>query len=354
MTIESKKKAIINIAFFALVIALAVLIFKYALLWLTPFVIGVIMAVVLQRPVDWLSKKTKIPRAVWSVTLVIFVFVALTALAVLICLRLYAEISSFVFEKLPSYLPILSNAFDSVYSWFQNIIKDMPDSFSDTLESMGGSIGTTISDTLGTLLKNIGSYAATHLPSFLINFIVSIIACCFITKDYYKITGFVRRQLSEERWELLSEAKKHFTKNIVKILRGYGIILCITFCELFVGFLIMRVDYALIIALLVAVVDIFPVLGTGTVLIPWALISAINGNFSSAIGMLVLYAFITVVRNIIEPKIIGDQVGLPPLVTLLAMFLGLQTFGMIGLFAFPIVLIVLKNLQDAGYLKIWK
>lgn len=89
-------------------------------------------------------------------------------------------------------------------------------------------------------------------------------------------------------------------------------------------------------------------------LIPWAIIDLITGNYSRAIGILVLYAVITIIRNIIEPKIIGDQVGLPPLLTLIAMFLGLQTFGLVGLFAFPIVLIVLKNLNDTGKIKIWK
>ncbi len=354
MTIQSKKNAIVNILFYSLILIIAVLIFKYALLWLAPFVIGVIVAIVLQRPVDWLAKKTKISRTIWSIALVVLVFIALSSLVVFIFFRLYIEASDFVFEKLPEYMPMLSNTVDSVYSWFQDILKDMPDGFSETLESMSSSIGTTISDTLTTLIKNIGSYAAKHLPSFLINFVVSIIACCFITKDYYRITGFLERQFSPERWQLMVETKGHFTKNMIKILRGYGIIMLITFGELFVGFLILKKDYAFIIALLVAFLDILPVLGTGTVLIPWALISLINGNVSGAIGLLVLYAFITIVRNILEPKIIGDQVGLPPLVTLFAMFLGLQTFGLAGLFAFPITLIVIKNLQDTGKIRLWK
>ncbi len=354
MRLETKKKAIINIVFYALIIILAVLIFKYALLWLTPFVIGVIVAIVLQRPVDWLTKKTKLPRTVWSITLVIAVFVALSAIVCFLFFRIYVEASGFVTEKLPQYMPVLTEAVNNVYSYFQDILKDMPTSFSDTLESMSSSISATITDTLTSLVKSVGTYAATHLPGFLINFVVSIIACCFITKDYYRITGFLERQFSPEKWEIIVETKGHFTKNIIKMLKGYGIIMFITFSELFVGFLIMRVDYALIIALLVAIVDIFPVLGTGTVLIPWAVIDLITGNYSRAIGILVLYAVITIIRNIIEPKIIGDQVGLPPLLTLIAMFLGLQTFGLVGLFAFPIVLIVLKNLNDTGKIKIWK
>jgi predicted PurR-regulated permease PerM len=138
------------------------------------------------------------------------------------------------------------------------------------------------------------------------------------------------------------------------MLKGYTIVILITFTELFIGFLILRIEYAAILALLIAVVDILPVLGTGVVLIPWALVDFAIGKPVIGVGILILYLVITLIRNVIEPKIIGEQVGLPPVVTLIAMYGGLKLFGFTGLWGLPVILIVLVNLQDAGMLRIWK
>ena len=143
-------------------------------------------------------------------------------------------------------------------------------------------------------------------------------------------------------------------ENIVKMLRGYIIILLITCAELFIGFTILRLEYAFVLAMLIAIMDILPVVGTGTALIPWGVYQLIIGNVWMGLGLLVLYAAITVIRQIIEPKIIGKQVGLTPIVTLMAMYLGLQLFGIIGMVCLPILLIIIVKLQESGMIKIWK
>jgi predicted PurR-regulated permease PerM len=138
------------------------------------------------------------------------------------------------------------------------------------------------------------------------------------------------------------------------MLQGYILILLITFGELAIGFTLLRIDYSVLIAVAVALLDILPVVGTGTVLIPWSLISLLIGKIPQGIGLLVLYITITVVRNIIEPRIIGARIGLHPLATLIFMYLGLHLFGVIGMLLLPLIIILLKNAQDAGVLKIWK
>ena len=122
----------------------------------------------------------------------------------------------------------------------------------------------------------------------------------------------------------------------------------ITFFELYLGVSLLKIPAAPILALLVAVVDILPVLGTGTVLIPWGLVLLILGNTFLGVGILVLYLVITVVRQTLEPKIIGSQVGLHPIVTLLCIYAGAQLIGVVGIFAFPVIATVIKKLNDEG------
>ena len=117
------------------------------------------------------------------------------------------------------------------------------------------------------------------------------------------------------------------------------------------GFSILGVEYSLLLAVITAIIDVLPILGTGTVLIPWGIISLFQGNFVLGIGILVLYGVITLVRQIIEPKIVGDYIGLYPLVSLICMYVGLRLFGIVGLFLLPISVIMLKNLHDKGIIK---
>ncbi len=109
-----------------------------------------------------------------------------------------------------------------------------------------------------------------------------------------------------------------------------------------------KIPYAMTVALVIAVLDILPILGTGSVLIPWGILAAVNGNFKMALGVVLLYLVITVVRNIIEPKLVGKQVGLHPVLTLAGMLLGLRFAGFIGMLGVPFLLAFIKKLNDKG------
>jgi predicted PurR-regulated permease PerM len=120
------------------------------------------------------------------------------------------------------------------------------------------------------------------------------------------------------------------------------------------AFLILRVKFAVVLAFVVAIIDLLPLLGVGTILIPWAVISFASGDYSRGVFLIVTYGVIAVVRNIVEPKLIAGQIGLPPIATLLAMYVGFCAIGVLGMALFPIGLIMLKHLNDRGYVKLWK
>ena len=129
--------------------------------------------------------------------------------------------------------------------------------------------------------------------------------------------------------------------------------MCITFVELSIGLSIIGIERAMLVALLIAIFDILPVLGTGGIMIPWVILSALGGDLPQALALLVLYVIITVIRNIIEPRIVGAQIGLHPVLTLMSMFVGNHLFGIVGLFGLPILLSLLRYLNDNGTISLF-
>ena len=132
------------------------------------------------------------------------------------------------------------------------------------------------------------------------------------------------------------------------------ILLSVTFVELLLGLLLIRQPYALLLAAIIAVIDALPVFGTGTFLLPWAALCLLLQQTPKAIALGAIYAVITLVRSFLEPKVMAAQVNLPPLAALIAMYIGFCTMGVTGMILFPVALLFLKQLQDAGYLHLWK
>ncbi|MGB4659575.1 MAG: AI-2E family transporter, partial [Mobilitalea sp.] len=177
-----------------------------------------------------------------------------------------------------------------------------------------------------------------------------IISSLFFAIDSDKIESYIKMKFPNKINVIVIEAKA-FAVNIgPKYVKGYFILMCVTFLELSLGLLLLKVKGSILLAALIAILDILPLIGTGGVVIPWIIISFINGNSSLALGLLVLYLIITIVRNILEPKIVGAQIGLHPLIMLISMFIGAKIFGFSGMIALPVGVVVLKHLYDNGKL----
>jgi len=201
---------------------------------------------------------------------------------------------------------------------------------------------------------------AGKIPLMALAVVITIISSFFMASGYDRTARFLKRQLSPERRRALSAAKKIMFSSMGKLLRSYTILIGVSFTELVLGLLLLQFigvyngRYLLWIALVTALIDILPVLGVGTVLIPWYLFSFIMGNIGLGVGLLVLWLVMIVVRQILEPKLVAANLGLPPIVTLMGMYVGLQLFGFVGMFLLPLLLIMVKMLNDQGVVKIWK
>lgn len=350
MNYERKKKFIVNVLFFALIIGLIYICSKFLTGYLMPLIVGLVVLLIIQRPVRFLSEKTPLPRTFWSIVLVIFSFSAIVSLAVLAGYQLYNVVLRFS-QKLPDYIPVLVNFSNNMGDLLSPVFDMVPDELVNTVNTLPETLIKSLTEKLTGWLSGFATSMISSVPAMLITFVVSIVASCYITKDYDILKAFIKRNTPKKVMPTVLSVKELFKSNIIKVAKGYLIIMCITFLELTAGLLLLRVNFAVPLAALIALIDIIPVLGVGTVLLPWALIQLISGNYFMAIGLLVLYLIITVARNIIEPKIISKQVGLNPLVTLLAMYCGLRLFGLVGMIGLPVAIIILSALYSEGKLR---
>ena len=301
--------------------------------------------------------KTKLGRKPVSVLLLIAFYVLAAALITVLGTRLVIFCRD-IFYALPQvYDTVVAPALNSLQDTLENWVMALNPTLTDFVESAGNSLSSSLSSmvtAISTGALSAVTNVAGSVPSFLVKFIITIVASFFFVSDYYAITSFLARQLPQKARDMLFKVKEKGVDVIFKFGRAYAILLSITFVELLIGFSLLRVDYALLIALLTAIVDILPVLGTGTVLIPWAAAMLILGNFPLGIGLLILYAIITVVRQMLEPRVVGKQIGLYPLVTLVCMFVGTYLFGFVGLFGLPIIATVLVQLNQSGDIHLFK
>lgn len=353
MGTEYKKKFLIDIAFYSVIIAIVYLIFKFLSAYLLPFVIGIFASFLVQRPVRFINRKTKMPRGATTVTLVVFTYFLLVGLIILVFYGLYSWVNSLT-KFLPEIMPSISATLQNVNASLSKFISNIPENIITALNDIPGKIVTTVTGSLTSSLSSIAGKIATSTPAILVSIIVTVVASCYIAKDYDKIILFASKHTPKKIWNTVNEIKELFTKTIFRLLRGYALLMLITFTELSIGLGLIGQSNFIMLAAIICIVDILPVLGTGTIVIPWALITLISGNILKAVFLLILYVIISIIRNFLEPKVIGEQVGLHPLVTLLSIFCGYKLIGFMGIFIFPISLIILNDLYKKGTIKLFE
>ena len=347
LSTEKKKKFIVDVTYLALVLALGYLALKYALPLLMPFVLAFVIAYVLRRPIRFLSRVVHVPKGLVAVLL---------ALA---GIRITATITSLV-QQIPSfYYSHILPALTELFTWLEELLAKLDPSLMSALQELQTQLidmlWQLVSSFSGLLLGGVSlaTSLATSLPGFLIRMLLMVISTFFITIDYEKIVRFCLGCLRGNTRRVVLQIKAYVVGTLFVCIRSYALIMCITFVELSIGLSIIGIERAMLVALLIAIFDILPVLGTGGIMIPWVILSALGGDLPQALALLVLYVIITVIRNIIEPRIVGAQIGLHPVLTLMSMFVGNHLFGIVGLFGLPILLSLLRYLNDNGTISLF-
>ena len=346
MELNDKKKFLINAIFITVVIALLYIAAKFLLIYFLPFIIALIIAHAVQKPSSYLSRKLKIKSSTLAAITSILLYLLIIAAIALFVFLLWKPIKN-IFNEIPFLLNKASHILGEIKAKLTNTLKDFSPMFSEQVSIITDDFAEKLRNSSADFFAQLATKTVTKAPDFLFGSLVALVAGCYIAKDYKNLLAFLHELCGHEVYNKFKRIKNILCKSVFKIAIGYIKLSFITFIVLCAGFVISRVKYAIIIAFIIALIDLLPVLGSGIALIPWAIIEFLLGNSSKGVILLVIYFAVILIRNFAEPKIIGNQIGIHPLFTLTAMFLGLKILGFAGLIILPVALIVIIKYYKA-------
>jgi sporulation integral membrane protein YtvI len=310
-----------------------------------PFVIGWVISVIANPLVRLLEKRLKLVRKHSSVLIVVAVLALIIAVFYLIITKLISETAGFV-KDIPLYYDSAWVEVQKMLLTAEDLLRFLPKGIQDSVNVFVTHIG----EYLNVMVQKIASptfmvagNVVKSIPAALVYTVVTIFSSYIFIVDRDKILVFLGRFTPAG----FSEYYDYMKKDIKRLVGGYFLaqfkIMFIIAGVLAAGFLVLGVKYALLLAVMIAVLDFLPILGTGTILIPWAVLRIVSGEYAFGVGLIVIYVLTLVLRQIIQPKIVGDTMGLDPLMTLLFLYLGFKISGIAGMIlAVPIGMIVIS------------
>lgn len=349
---EKAGKTGLVIVYIAAAGAAIFLILKYLLPAFAPFILSFFLAFLLQKPVGFLEKKLRVPRGLSSALLVLALLGLLCWGLATLFGALFRELAEFISGLTAGdagYLSGLSALADKIGGFIDKVIGNIFPSAEgdvDTAGMMRSLLMSALSSVAATLSKW-AAHIVSGAPKALVFFIVLVFSGIYFCADYPKIRAFASSKLSGKLKKYSLHIRKEGIVAAANYAKSYFAIFLMTFAELLLGFAVIRQKYALVLAFLIALVDIMPVLGVGTVLLPWTAGLLLIGNSMKAIQIGILYLVITVVRQIAEPRIVGSVTGLSPVVTLICMYSGLKLAGAAGMIFFPLAAALIIKLKQA-------
>ena len=323
-----------------------------------PFLVAFIISLIIEPAIKFIMKKTKLTRR--SSSIIIFVIVSAVILGSLtwILITLFSESSSL--------LQGLNDYFDKAYIQFQELMKSfqfdkihLSNEVLNVIQSSTGNLLETASNWLRNALTGLINIV-TSLPSIAICVGISVVSLYFICVDKIYILDQVEHHLPKVWVRKIGRHLKDLIQTLGGYLKAEAMLILVSFIISLVGLYILQfsgfnIQYPLLMALFIGFVDALPILGSGTVMIPWAIVCAINGDMNLGIAIVVLLIVMSVARQVLEPKLVSKNIGVHPIFTLIAMYTGFKVIGIMGLLIGPIVLIIFKNifasLIDQGVFK---
>ena len=354
--INDKNKAILlMILRIVLILAAAWLFLTKLLLFFAPFLVAMFITVLIEKPVGWMQKKFRFSRGAAS-AVALFAFIILAGgLIGFLFYRLLIEVWELASNNTyyQSIILRIRELVDLGGIWYAGLPAEVVTAIESSLEGILTKAGTTATSWINNLFQSMVSIL-TSLPQALLYTVITLVGTFFISRDRERISRFLYGQMPDRWRSKVRGLKDDLFAALIGYIKAILILVSIAFVEVLIGYTILGVRYSLFLAIVTAIADILPVLGPGTVLIPGAIIYLINGNYFLFTGFLILYILVTLVRQFLEPRIVGGSIGLHPLVTLFFIYLGFRLFGIVGLILGPAFAILLKSLQKAELLPAWK
>ena len=335
MTIQKKTDFLINLAYWAIIAMAVYLGFEYLLPISVPFILGILMA----QLVVWISRKVHCTYRIFRIFLTVVLYGVIGLLVTLLVADGVSTVTGIV-KWLPKlYEKKLFPFVTQVYNWIRDTLQLLDPALISALEMLLESVVSALKNLvsyLSGLAVDLVSGLVTGVPSLILSLLAMIFSTVFVVADYERISAFCSESIPQSIKKMFSLIQVYLTDTLFVVIRSYVLIMLLTFTELSILFHLFGIEYAVLKAAVIALLDIMPILGTGGIMIPWAITSLVLGYTRLGLSLLLIYAIVTVVRNYVEPKIVGTQLGLHPIITLVSMFIGLRLFGFWGLFGLPV------------------
>ncbi len=333
----------------------AILLLVYALPPLVslflPFVLALIVAWVLNPLVRWLHRKLSVSRKIISLVLIILIFCIIGGALFGLVWAAVKEIRS-LFENWDSVTDALLGILTTVNEWLHSLERFLPEGSALNVDNVFQSVanwlqGLDISGWLATLTDRVPD-AVSAVANFAIAAVVFLMASYFITGDYPRLRFLITDRVPADTREFCGKVKNIFMEAFGGYIRSQLILTLGVFLILAIGFTVTGQPYGLVLAGVFAIMDFIPIIGSGTVMVPWIVIDVITGDYRHAIGFAVIWGLIAVFRRIAEPKILGDQTGLSPILSLVGIYVGMRLAGVAGMIVGPLLILVCINLGKLG------
>ena len=315
--------------------------------YVAPFVLAAVFAWMIDPAVRFLTRLvggSKAARNVFSALFVLLLVTAVTVIVFLLVNRVFSEIRALALA-LPGWF---TQASGDVLAWLEGLELDWP-IFSEGVETAVLRLLADATSMITSALSGAAAFVArsairtaSFLPQGILFVVLTLMGTFYMSSDKERIFGFLRSLLPEKHRQRSNMFRASILRAVLGQIRAALIMLVVTFTELAVGFLLMKLDYAILFALVIAVLDALPVIGAGLFLIPMCIYGIVVGNVTLAVGAGLVYLMTIVVRQLLEPRIIGKQLGLYPLATMMAMYAGLHAMGFLGMILGPLILLLCK------------
>lgn len=329
-----------------------------------PFLIGFAIAFLINPLVNFLERKGRMPRVLSvlvSIVLLIAVFAGLITLLIVEIVSGADYLAKVVPEHLDTLIDYIEKFFaaqiiplyNQMTSFLNALDTGQQDAILENIQNVGKKIGSTVGTFIQTFFGKIPNILS-WFPNAATVIIFSLLGTFFISKDWYRLSGLGSKLVPNRVKTSSKTVFVDLKKALFGFIKAQATLISITTVIILIGLLILRVDYAITIALITGIVDIIPYLGTGLIFVPWIIYEAILGDMGMAIGLGVLYTIVLVQRQIMEPKILSSNIGLDPLATLIALFIGFKLIGFLGLIVGPVTLVVITTLHKANVFRdVW-
>lgn len=310
---------------------------------LAPFIFAVILAILVDPIVRFFAHRIKLPRSFAVIISLMLVFGVIVITLILF--------SSHLIIELMGLSDVLTNLSNDLITLGWEIVKDvrafisnnpLPLEVRGAIEDNTSGVIEAVKNFLRASSEGLISFLA-KLPIIITMALVSFVATYFISKDKEKLYNTFLRIMPTKWIKPLNEIMKTMTKALFGFLRAQAILISVSGILTTIGLTILGIEYAFTLGVLAGILDLIPIVGPGFVFVPWAIWSLLVGKTKFAVALLILYAIIATIRQLIEPKVLSQNIGLHPLATLMAIFIGLRLLGVVGLFAGPIILLLLNT-----------